>query len=198
MPCFTYLIIDVAGSAAAAAPPVARREAKEQVVTMNFHLPAAPYDFRIMVNVEDSLGKVTPDANAAAAEAAAVATAGGTAAAVAAAAAGVPSDWTSKRRRRRVSWSSSKDAPADAMLHWRLDATVVEVTEAGEGEGGDGGDGERTQTLEVSMCHLLHVLLCVGTLKLKLRLWCHACMRWLRWEGLEESCDASIHAVRFR
>ena len=83
-----------------------RRELKEAKMTMNFELPAAPYDLRVMVSLEDS----RPITEAAAAT-------NGTGvhgeSSSSAANAMVLPGWRTTRRRRRISWESPAQTPPD-------------------------------------------------------------------------------------
>jgi mRNA capping enzyme, catalytic domain len=121
-----------------------RRETKEAKLTMNFQLPAAPYDMRVMVSVED----VRPAADIA-----------GAANGTGAAAAQPPADWMTQRRRRRVTWESPPGCPPDRAHHWRLDATTVEVKDSSSSSNGSANGtsssssaaGELTEVLEVEL-----------------------------------------------
>jgi mRNA capping enzyme, catalytic domain len=129
-------------------PPSAwRRETKEAKLTMNFQLPAAPYDMRVMVSVED----VRPAADLADTNGSATA---------AAAAQQPPADWMTQRRRRRVTWESPPGCPLDRAHHWRLDATTVEVRDGsssnssianGSSSSSSSSAGELTEVLEVEL-----------------------------------------------
>ncbi|KAG5188928.1 hypothetical protein JKP88DRAFT_353262 [Tribonema minus] len=125
-----------------------RRETKDAKLTMNFQLPSAPYDFRVMVSVEDAQEPAAADAALAAAVRAAAAA--GPAAVAAAAAAAAPPGWRQRRRRRRATWQSPREAPPEAALHWRLDASMVDVSEQLPG-GEDAGLTEDSQVLEVEL-----------------------------------------------
>ncbi|CAM9213255.1 unnamed protein product [Chrysoparadoxa australica] len=111
-----------------------RREKKSALYQVSYQLPSAPYDLRLTVSLEEKNPGLPP--LPAAADDATPPT--------------VPSraDWSSKRRKRRSSYSASsipamKDSPA---RHWRIDLTEVETEEEG-----DTGDPSITHEVEFEL-----------------------------------------------